>query len=207
MRLRYLHHAWSCAQAITTMAAHSVYCRFESSAAAVLPCCCPFNGRGLAAKPFFLPLEYVRLSSPFDCRPCPVNGEHLTHTVGTLPHRRGHLSSWPPQEPCGSLASNLDTAISSYSRMTGAMCEQFAALPLDTPWAAWRRMLKALRLPLESRTARRLEAEGNRCLHEPWAKIPPGADVLIDCVEGGASVSFMLPISHNTALAFWRNRR
>ncbi|MGF6812256.1 GNAT superfamily N-acetyltransferase [Paraburkholderia sp. Clong3] len=31
------------------------------------------------------------------------------------------------------------------------------------------------------------------------------ADVLIDCVEGGASVSFMLPISRNTALAFWRN--
>ncbi|WP_233888343.1 GNAT family N-acetyltransferase [Paraburkholderia flagellata] len=30
------------------------------------------------------------------------------------------------------------------------------------------------------------------------------ADVLIDCVEGGASVSFMLPISRETALAFWR---
>ncbi|WP_233804786.1 GNAT family N-acetyltransferase [Paraburkholderia sp. HP33-1] len=29
------------------------------------------------------------------------------------------------------------------------------------------------------------------------------ADVLIDCVEGGASVSFMLPISRDTALAFW----
>ncbi|QGZ66771.1 GNAT family N-acetyltransferase [Paraburkholderia acidisoli] len=31
------------------------------------------------------------------------------------------------------------------------------------------------------------------------------ADVLIDCVEGGASVSFMLPISRATALAFWRS--
>ncbi|MEX3958611.1 N-acetyltransferase family protein [Trinickia sp. EG282A] len=31
------------------------------------------------------------------------------------------------------------------------------------------------------------------------------ADVLIDCVEGGASVSFMLPITRETALAFWRN--
>jgi GNAT superfamily N-acetyltransferase len=31
------------------------------------------------------------------------------------------------------------------------------------------------------------------------------ADVLIDCVEGGASVSFMLPISRETALTFWRN--
>jgi GNAT superfamily N-acetyltransferase len=30
------------------------------------------------------------------------------------------------------------------------------------------------------------------------------ADVLIDCVEGGASVSFMLPIARETALAFWR---
>ena len=30
------------------------------------------------------------------------------------------------------------------------------------------------------------------------------ADVLIDCVEGGASVSFMLPISRDTVLAFWR---
>ena len=30
------------------------------------------------------------------------------------------------------------------------------------------------------------------------------SDVLIDCVEGGASVSFMLPIARATALAFWR---
>ena len=29
------------------------------------------------------------------------------------------------------------------------------------------------------------------------------ADVLIDCVEGGASVSFMLPISRATAIEFW----
>lgn len=29
------------------------------------------------------------------------------------------------------------------------------------------------------------------------------ADVLIDCVEGGASVSFMTPISRQTAEAFW----
>jgi len=31
------------------------------------------------------------------------------------------------------------------------------------------------------------------------------SDVLIDCVEGGASVSFMLPITRATADAFWRN--
>ena len=30
------------------------------------------------------------------------------------------------------------------------------------------------------------------------------ADLLIDCVEGGASVSFMLPLSRERALAFWR---
>ena len=31
------------------------------------------------------------------------------------------------------------------------------------------------------------------------------ADVLIDCVEGGASVSFMHPLSRERALAFWRH--
>lgn len=30
------------------------------------------------------------------------------------------------------------------------------------------------------------------------------ADVLVDCVEGGASVSFMLPLPRERALAFWR---
>lgn len=30
------------------------------------------------------------------------------------------------------------------------------------------------------------------------------ADVLVDCVEGGASVSFMLPLPREKALAFWR---
>ena len=30
------------------------------------------------------------------------------------------------------------------------------------------------------------------------------AAVLIDCVEGGASVSFMYPLSQAKALAFWR---
>jgi GNAT superfamily N-acetyltransferase len=29
------------------------------------------------------------------------------------------------------------------------------------------------------------------------------ADVLIDCVEGGASVSFMVPLARDKALAFW----
>ena len=30
------------------------------------------------------------------------------------------------------------------------------------------------------------------------------SDLLIDCVEGGASVSFMLPIARATAAEFWR---
>ncbi|MBC7563511.1 MAG: GNAT family N-acetyltransferase, partial [Gemmatimonadaceae bacterium] len=29
-------------------------------------------------------------------------------------------------------------------------------------------------------------------------------DVLVDCVEGGASVSFMLPLSRERAMSFWR---
>jgi len=39
---------------------------------------------------------------------------------------------------------------------------------------------------------------------EAAARVPDLADVLIDCVEGGASVSFMLPMSRATAEAFWR---
>lgn len=34
--------------------------------------------------------------------------------------------------------------------------------------------------------------------------VPALAALLIDCVEGGASVGFMLPIGEETALAFWR---
>jgi GNAT superfamily N-acetyltransferase len=40
--------------------------------------------------------------------------------------------------------------------------------------------------------------------HEAADCVPPLADVLIDCVEGGASVSFMLPLARERALAFWR---
>jgi GNAT superfamily N-acetyltransferase len=36
------------------------------------------------------------------------------------------------------------------------------------------------------------------------AQIDGLADVLIDCVDGGASVSFMHPLSHERAVAFWR---
>ncbi|MBR8273362.1 GNAT family N-acetyltransferase [Burkholderia cenocepacia] len=38
---------------------------------------------------------------------------------------------------------------------------------------------------------------------EAMACVDALADVLIDCVEGGASVSFMLPIARPTAVAFW----
>lgn len=36
------------------------------------------------------------------------------------------------------------------------------------------------------------------------AQIDALADVLIDCVEGGASVSFMHPLTRDRAAAFWR---
>ncbi|CAM4236283.1 GNAT family N-acetyltransferase [Bordetella tumbae] len=41
--------------------------------------------------------------------------------------------------------------------------------------------------------------------HDADACIPGLADVLIDCVEGGASVSFMLPLSRDKAIRFWQN--
>ena len=36
------------------------------------------------------------------------------------------------------------------------------------------------------------------------AQVEDLANVLIDCVEGGASVSFMLPLSRERAVAFWQ---
>jgi len=36
------------------------------------------------------------------------------------------------------------------------------------------------------------------------AQVDALTDVLIDCVEGGASVSFMLPLTRERAQAFWR---
>ncbi len=36
------------------------------------------------------------------------------------------------------------------------------------------------------------------------AALEPLAEVLLDCVEGGASVSFMWPLPRERALAFWR---
>ena len=51
---------------------------------------------------------------------------------------------------------------------------------------------------IEDMTVRRINAvEANACIEAL-------ADVLIDCVEGGASVSFMLPLSREKAVAFWR---
>ena len=46
-------------------------------------------------------------------------------------------------------------------------------------------------------SVRRLHAVDDRQIDEL-------ADVLIDCVEGGASVSFMHPLSRERAMAFWR---
>ena len=41
--------------------------------------------------------------------------------------------------------------------------------------------------------------------NEAAASVSALADVLIDCVHGGASVSFMAPLPRDKALAFWRN--
>jgi GNAT superfamily N-acetyltransferase len=46
-------------------------------------------------------------------------------------------------------------------------------------------------------TVRSLSADATR------ERIAQLADVLLDCVEGGASVSFMLPMARTTALDFW----
>lgn len=47
-------------------------------------------------------------------------------------------------------------------------------------------------------TVRRVAADAAQ------ASVEPLADLLIDCVEGGASVSFMWPLPRERALAFWR---
>jgi GNAT superfamily N-acetyltransferase len=40
--------------------------------------------------------------------------------------------------------------------------------------------------------------------HEAESCVQGLADVLVDCVEGGASVSFMLPIPRDKAVQFWQ---
>lgn len=47
-------------------------------------------------------------------------------------------------------------------------------------------------------TVRRVRAD------QAAACVEPLADLLIDCVAGGASVSFMWPLPRDKALAFWR---
>lgn len=50
----------------------------------------------------------------------------------------------------------------------------------------------------ESVTIARLDAP------QAQAALPQLAEVLLDCVHGGASVSFMAPLSADKALAFWQ---
>lgn len=52
-------------------------------------------------------------------------------------------------------------------------------------------------MPVPTRPVRRLHALDDRQMNQL-------ADVLIDCVEGGASVSFMHPLTRDRAIAFWR---
>ena len=51
--------------------------------------------------------------------------------------------------------------------------------------------------PASTLEVRRLDVVDDADLHAL-------ADVLVDCVDGGASVSFMLPMTRDKALAFWR---
>ncbi|MBP1203241.1 GNAT superfamily N-acetyltransferase [Duganella sp. 1411] len=51
-------------------------------------------------------------------------------------------------------------------------------------------------------TVRRIDAAEAKANGETLARAL--ADVLTDCVEGGASVSFMLPLPREKALEFWR---
>ena len=51
--------------------------------------------------------------------------------------------------------------------------------------------------PLPSWSIRRVHALSEAHVHAL-------ADLLIDCVEGGASISFMLPFTRERSLAFWR---
>ena len=52
--------------------------------------------------------------------------------------------------------------------------------------------------PLSPITLEQLDGE------QALAAVDALADVLIDCVQGGASVSFMLPLTRERATAFWR---
>lgn len=49
-----------------------------------------------------------------------------------------------------------------------------------------------------------IRLEPRRLLEVQEAHIEQLADILIDCVEGGASVSFMKPFTRERALAFWK---
>jgi GNAT superfamily N-acetyltransferase len=62
-----------------------------------------------------------------------------------------------------------------------------------------RRLCKIINMPMnvQNWTVRRVHAVDE-------AQIAQLADVLIDCVEGGASVSFMHPLTRERAVGFWR---
>ena len=53
-------------------------------------------------------------------------------------------------------------------------------------------------MPTDTTTIRRLTSVSD-------TQIEALADVLINCVQGGASVSFMLPLAREKVLAFWRD--
>ena len=57
-----------------------------------------------------------------------------------------------------------------------------------------------LTMPAERPSIRRLEVP------EAEARLDEFAAILVDAVQGGASVSFMPPFGHDAALAFWRRQ-
>jgi GNAT superfamily N-acetyltransferase len=67
--------------------------------------------------------------------------------------------------------------------------------------------LRPTTVPVASAVPRRAPTNDTQPLelhHPSEAQLAQLAEVLIDCVEGGASVSFMWPLPREQALAFWQ---
>ena len=66
-------------------------------------------------------------------------------------------------------------------------------------------MVDVERIMEDTSSGRKTPGWSLRRLHSlDEAQIDELADVLIDCVEGGASVGFMLPLTRDRAVGFWR---
>jgi hypothetical protein len=74
-----------------------------------------FDGQRLAAELFAMPLDYVRVSSPFGYRTIRSRASATYTPAWILPRRKGRRLSRPRRESCSSLASKTDTASTSCS--------------------------------------------------------------------------------------------